>query len=324
LSGYLYSDLTDRIYQSLGRWKIKRCKNLECGALWMDPRPSDKEVFKLYVNYYTHFLKSNRSDRLRIAYEKTLRSYIKVKFGDSPSVYDWALTIPYIFLPGRLAAGLVAAMNLRPVQNGNLLEIGCGSGNRLKFLQTLGWNCKGLDLDKTAAVKASAKGLIIFNGRLEEQNLKSCTFDAIVSIHLIEHLPNPNAFFTEVKRILKPGGVSVSYTPNANSFGHKLFRNSWRGLETPRHFVIFTENSLKQLLQKCGYEKIQCRSSGRGASMLLKSLFLKKGKRGVEGVENLSILSLILAEIISVPEYLLSILKPKLGEELVVIAKKPF
>ena len=52
-------------------------------------------------------------------------------------------------------------------------------------------------------------------------------------------------------------------TPNMQSQGAALFQKNWRGLETPRHLVLFNPASLKSLLNATGFEgtKIERRTS---------------------------------------------------------------
>jgi hypothetical protein len=68
----------------------------------------------------------------------------------------------------------------------------------------------------------------------------------------MEHLPKPVETMRECVRILKPGGVLWVAVPNLGSGGHKRFGASWRGLEPPRHLVMFTLESLKRLMTDAG------------------------------------------------------------------------
>ncbi len=43
-------------------------------------------------------------------------------------------------------------------------------------------------------------------------------FDIIASNNVLEHLEYPANFFAEVKRVLKPGGILITKTPNKNYF----------------------------------------------------------------------------------------------------------
>src|ERR1700682_306065 len=50
--------------------------------------------------------------------------------------------------------------------------------------------------------------------------------------------------------VLKRDGQLVMTTPNSQSWGHKHYRQDWRGLESPRHLQIFNPRSLLRLTQE--------------------------------------------------------------------------
>ena len=133
-----------------------------------------------------------------------------------------------------------------------LLEIGCGSGWQLEFLRQLGWTVEGLDLDATAVKVASARGLRVHLGSLNEQNFPENSFDAVVSSHVIEHVHDPVGLLKECRRILRPDGKLVIITPNVASWGHTWFRSNWLALDPPRHLHLFNATSLRRAAKDAG------------------------------------------------------------------------
>ena len=97
-----------------------------------------------------------------------------------------------------------------------LLEMGCGLGHLLGLLQD-DFHCVGIDLidysieqtllnaPKAEAFQMSADDLSAF---------ESESFSAVVALHLVEHLPNPENTIQQVNRILKPGGLWLFATPH--------------------------------------------------------------------------------------------------------------
>ena len=111
-------------------------------------------------------------------------------------------------------------MYLETITPGRLLDVGCGNGQRLSQLQTLGWDVEGQEIDPKAVMNAQRNyGIKIHLGNLHDIAFSSSTFDAIIMGHVIEHLIDPLAILTECHRILKPGGILVITTPNVESFG---------------------------------------------------------------------------------------------------------
>lgn len=103
-----------------------------------------------------------------------------------------------------------------PRDGGKLLEMGCGLGHLLGLLQD-DYQCVGIDLidysieqtkinaPKAEAYQMSADDLSAF---------ETGTFSAVVALHLVEHLPNPEHTIQEVNRLLKPGGLWLFATPH--------------------------------------------------------------------------------------------------------------
>lgn len=57
--------------------------------------------------------------------------------------------------------------------------------------------------------------------------------------------------------LLKPNGALWIATPNIDSFGHAYFGLNWRGIEPPRHLVIFNFKSLMLSLKKIGFHSFK-------------------------------------------------------------------
>lgn len=55
---------------------------------------------------------------------------------------------------------------------------------------------------------------------------------------------------------MKPGGAVYIETPNIDAYGHSKFKQDWRGLEVPRHLVIFAWEPLEAMLREVGLNNI--------------------------------------------------------------------
>ena len=78
--------------------------------------------------------------------------------------------------------------------------------------------------------------------------------------HVIEHVHAPLDFVKLAYNCLKPGGILYLDTPNIESLGARKFGKNWRGIETPRHLVLFSKSGLKNILVQASFEKIVFKS----------------------------------------------------------------
>jgi hypothetical protein len=84
--------------------------------------------------------------------------------------------------------------------------------------------------------------------------------------HSIEHVPDPVAFLTQARRILRAGGRLSIATPNTRSLLHRKFREHWFALDPPRHLFLFNRACLGDALRKAGFERFRIFTSVRDAN----------------------------------------------------------
>jgi SAM-dependent methyltransferase len=234
-------------FNSSTRWPIRRCISGKCGVTWLDPSPLESEIYRAYLNYYTH---AGATDEC---------IYYPPQYG----------SVSRFMLSGfRKALKLTGIHKKRSMfwlhdlerGNGRLLEIGCGNGSRLVDLQSLGWCVEGQEIDPKAVQNGRAKGLHIHEGTLDTVNIQENTFDVVLLSHVLEHIHRPKEFLTKCRNLLKPGGRLVISTPNVNSFGHKIYRRYWRPLEVPRHIIIYTPRAIENILREIGFSDLSVRT----------------------------------------------------------------
>lgn len=160
----------------------------------------------------------------------------------------------------------MGTMCLGPADGKRLLDLGCGDGSFLALMRDAGWHVTGIDPDAKAARTAQERfGLTVIVGSLQDAGFPNQSFDAVTLSHVIEHVHDPVALLSECRRVLKPGGRAVIVTPNIRSLGHRRFGASWRGLEPPRHFNLFSSQTLRNCCQRAGLSVQTLRTSARSA-----------------------------------------------------------
>lgn len=129
------------------------------------------------------------------------------------------------------------------------LDVGGGSGTTLDLARRADSRvCESwvIDIDAGAEARAKAKGHQFFLGPFEQFS-DARPFDVIFAFNVIEHVADPAEFLRHCARLLTPDGQLFVQTPNFESLDARLFRRrSWAGLHCPRHWVLFSDASLRR------------------------------------------------------------------------------
>src|SRR5437016_7736419 len=99
----------------------------------------------------------------------------------------------------------------RLVRGARVLDAGCGEGYGTNRLAAVAAETTGVDLEEPVIRRAAA---LYPRVHFDTANLVSlpyaaASFDAVVSLQVIEHLHSPHEFLAECARVLKPGGLLV-------------------------------------------------------------------------------------------------------------------
>ena len=275
----LHTDLVDNVFRAApGKWTLWRCA--QCTSAYLDPRPTQATIHLAYANYYTHQVAAGKDDYARLSLLRKLRrqlvnGYTNWRYSTRNEPAS-AFGIPAAFLMPRLKKVLERQyrhLPRLPKGGGVLLDVGCGDGSFLNLARTCGWDVVGLDPDPKAAANAAQQGLAVYEGGIEYFDGKSGLFDVITLNHVIEHVHDPVAALKTCHTLLKPGGQLWLETPNIDSFGHAKFQENWRGLETPRHLVLFNRHSLMDALISAGFSAPVDRARKSACAGMFKASF---------------------------------------------------
>lgn len=162
-------------------------------------------------------------------------------------VSAWQLPIDWLSIP----AGGVA------------LDIGSGPGNVTAALARAAGEqglALGVDISEpmlARAVSAEAADNVGFL-RADAQQLpfRTETFDAVISLAVLQLIPNPTTTLAEIVRVLKPGGRVAIMVPTAGRGGELLRRLPNGGV----HF--FTEDELGDAFEELGLVGVRTKTLG--------------------------------------------------------------
>src|SRR5216683_171225 len=149
-------------------------------------------------------------------------------------------------------------------RGGELLDIGCGTGNFLAAARDAGYRVTGTELDGTAARFAKERvGLQrvfpLTISEFAEQHADE-KFDVVTFFEVLEHQAAPVEFLQKLRRVLKPQGTIALSVPN---------RERWMtGPDVldypPNHFLRWNAAALKHFLSAQGFKVLSIREQPVG------------------------------------------------------------
>lgn len=116
----------------------------------------------------------------------------------------------------------------------------------------------GLDYEEAIVKKLQTKGWAIIAADAQNFDIRKKYprgFDVIVASEIIEHLVNPGAFLSCVRKHLAPGGILLLTTPHAYGFAFFL-EILFLGEEVMNddHTMTFSKKNICWLMEKCGFK----------------------------------------------------------------------
>ena len=179
---------------------------------------------------------------------------------------DWELRSA--FLRGHVRAGDRA------------LDLGCGDGAFEEVLASAGAMVVGADVAQAAIERARPRNpgieyrLVEIDGPLP---FGDCQFDLVWASEVIEHIADTARWLSEVRRVLAPRGRFLLTTPS-----HGRVRLALGGAERfseplGDHLHLYTQNSLRLLLEEFGFDQVQVRTAA--GPPLLRRLLLAQAVR---------------------------------------------
>ncbi len=101
---------------------------------------------------------------------------------------------------------------LLDLSNGQkVLEVGCGQGHLTKRLADRGVDIIGIDANPNAPEIAGTERVVFMYA--EDLEYEDSSFDVVVAVHSIEHIPALEEALAEMARVLRPGGRAFFIYP---------------------------------------------------------------------------------------------------------------
>ena len=139
--------------------------------------------------------------------------------------------------------------------NAHILDVGCGAGiPTAKFLVEKGIQVTGIDLSQTMLnlARENVPNAQFIKMDMNDLKFDEKTFDGIVSVYSLFHIPKKNHFsiFQKFFTILKPGGILLINTGISESDGISQF------FGVPMLWSNFNPKTTLELIKKAGFSII--------------------------------------------------------------------
>jgi SAM-dependent methyltransferase len=196
--------------------ELRRCA--ECGCLWAnDARQDEHVLIEAYERVVDAYFDPQENDPRYLSFYKQLEEFVK----------------PH-------ASGRT------------ILDVGCGDGVFLSCISEE-WLRQGLEPSASGATLARRKNLDVAHATLDTAP-KQYEADVVSALDVIEHVIDPHHFVESFKRHLRPRGVVLLLTGDAESYPAKIAGPQWSYLRWCGHISVFSRSGLRRLLESHGFE----------------------------------------------------------------------
>ena len=206
----------------------------ESGLVFVDPRPSHREVEKFYTESYR-------------------KQYKGTEVPDARHVYR----------AGKVALRRMALLGKYLEPGSRVLDVGSGGGEMLYLLRNRGYEAYGIEPNVGYAEHAIAEyGAQIQVGFSGDAAFAPGYFDAICLFHILEHLENPLEEIRSLMALLKPGGMFFVRVPNVE-FNHCYPSTKWH----VGHLYNFNVVTLTATFDKVGLTPLAVNAPTDGGTL---------------------------------------------------------
>lgn len=209
-------------------FSIRACDS--CGFQFTSPRPEQDSIGKYYISedYISHVAKATSlKDRI---YHQVRRRAIQGKHRLIQKYHT----------------------------SGNVLDVGCGTGDFLSYLKQKGYAVQGVEVSERARSLAEAKGIPVAE---EMKHVPAeAQFKVITLWHVLEHMADPKQTLSQLYERCTADALLVIAVPDRSSWDCEHYGAQWAAWDVPRHLLHFRREDMQRLLDNSGFELIQARS----------------------------------------------------------------
>ena len=229
-------EVREMMFGSRERFGYFQCA--ECRCLQITEMPEG--MARHYGEGYYSFAGARPRHGLRAALTRARNRHL-VGAGD---LVGWAVarTKPYL--------ALASLRRLRLRRDARIVDVGCGGGELLLALQSIGFaNLLGVDPFVSADLDLGG-GLRVLRTDLDKLHGER---DLVMFHHSLEHVADQQSNLAAAHALLVPGGRCVVRIPTVSSFAWRQYGVDWCALDAPRHFYLHSVASIHALAAQAGF-----------------------------------------------------------------------
>lgn len=213
-------------------------KCLDCGLVHLHPMPTREEALALYDAHY---------------FKDPEHGYVDYVADEAVYRREFARRLDVLQRAG--AAG-------------RLLDVGCAAGWLLDEARLRGFQPSGLEPSADVARAAHERtGLPVFAGAVEDVLLAPSHYDVVTIFDVLEHLVAPCTALRRLRLTLAPDGYLAVTVPDYGGWWARLSGKRWPFLTPWEHLTYFTRRTLRAVLVRAGFERIQFHRAGTPLSL---------------------------------------------------------
>ena len=143
----------------------------------------------------------------------------------------------------------------------SILDVGCGSGALLLRLRNDGFTHL-TGYEPHIPEPLSYEGNVKVHNQVDQVE---GTFDLVMLHHSLEHMPDQHSAFKRLAGWVKPGGKLLLRIPVYPNAAWDEYGVHWFQLDAPRHFYLHSEESLRLVAAKAGFEDFWVHYDSKGS-----------------------------------------------------------
>ncbi len=140
----------------------------------------------------------------------------------------------------------LATIQSSQLSNATVLELGGGTGYQAKWLTEHGVAITSIDIETSNYHEEQVFPVQTYDGLTIPY--EDSSFDFVISSNVLEHVPNLEKMFSEIQRVLKPGGKAIHILPTPTWRVSTTLAGHWLLLsDVPRRLFQIRKNPLNWL-----------------------------------------------------------------------------